>query len=81
MTEILGRKITYKRISIDEHKKVLTEFGKLAPEYVDWLVSIESKIATGIEEKAFNADEDKKYVGKHTLREHLKANRDIWIKQ
>jgi len=81
LTEILGRKITYKRIiSLDEHKKVFVEFG-FAPEYADWLVNIESKIATGIEENVFNANEDKKYVGKHTLREYLKANRDTWVKQ
>ena len=81
MTEILGRKITYKRISIDKHKQAFIGSGKLAPEYADWLVKIESRIATGIEENAFNANEDKKYVGKHTLREYLKANRDTWIKQ
>ena len=80
MTEILGRKITYKRISIVEHKKAFIESG-LAPEYADWVVNMESKAVTGIEENAFNANEDKKYVGKHTLREYLKANRDTWIKQ
>jgi len=79
LTEILGRKITYRRISVDEGTKLFIGFG-LDPEYAGWLVNIESKIATGIEEDAFNVDDSKKYVGKHTLREYLEANRDSWVK-
>lgn len=45
------------------------------------MVKIESVIAAGVEEDIFNAHEDKKIVGKHTLREYFETNRDIWVKQ
>ena len=80
MTVILGRKIIYKRLSLDEHKKLFIEAG-IVPGYVDWLVKSESGVANGTEEDAFNADENQKFVGKHTLREYFESNKDIWIKQ
>jgi len=80
-TEILGRKITYRRISIDESKQNFIECG-IPPEYAECLAKGESEIATsGTEEEAFNAEGNKKIVGKHTVREYIEANRDIWIKQ
>jgi hypothetical protein len=80
MTEILGRKITYRRLSIDEYKEIFVGWG-LEPEYADDLVTVELEVARGVEEDIFNVAEDKKFVGKHTLREYLEANRDIWVKQ
>jgi len=80
LTEILGRKITYRRLSVDEYKGIFLSEG-FEPEYADDLVAVELEAARGIEEDIFNADEDNKHVGKHTLREYLEANRDIWIKQ
>ena len=79
MTEIIGRKITYRRLSKDEYKEIFLGLG-LDPEYAEDLVTIEMEVARGVEEDIFNADEDKKFVGKHTLREYLEANRDIWVK-
>jgi len=79
-TEILGRKITYRRISVDEGKKKYIGFG-IDPEYAEWLAKNESEVASGTEEEAFNAEGNKKIVGKHTVREYIEANRDIWIKQ
>jgi len=80
LTEILGRKITYRRLSIDEYKEIF--FGQgFEPEYAEDLVTVELEAARGVEEDIFNADEDKKFVGKHTLREYLEVNRDIWVKQ
>lgn len=79
MTEIIGRKITYRRLSIDEYKDIF--FGQgFGPEYTEDLVTVELEAARGVEEDIFNADKDKKFVGKHTLREYLEANRDIWVK-
>ncbi|KAF8799696.1 NAD(P)-binding protein [Phlegmacium glaucopus] len=80
LTEILGRKITYRRISVDDVKNAYIGFG-LDAEYADYLVDLESAIAKGKEEDAFNADESKKVVGKHTLREYFEANKDTWVKQ
>ena len=68
MTEILGRKITYRRLSIDEYKEIFLEQG-FEPEYADDLVTVELEAAKGVEESIFNMDEDEKFVGKHTLRE------------
>ena len=79
MSEILGRKITYRRISIDEYKEIFLEL-EFEPEYADDLVTVELEAARGIEEDIFNVDEDKKFVGKHTLREYFESNRDIWVK-
>ena len=79
MSEILGREITYRRISIDEYKEIFLELG-FEPEYADDLVAVELEAARGIEEDIFNVDEDKKFVGKHTLREYFESNRDIWVK-
>ena len=79
LTEILGRKITYRRLSIDEYKETFLGLG-LEPEYADDLITVELEVARGVEEDIFNADEDKKFIGKHTLREYLEANRDIWVK-
>ena len=79
MTEILGRKITYRRISIDEYKEIFLGQG-FEPEYADDLVNVELEAARGVEEDIFNVDEDKKFVGKHSLREYLEANRGIWVK-
>ena len=80
MTVVLGRKIVHKRLSLDEHKKFFIGSG-MDPGYADYLVNAESGIANGAEEDAFNADENQKFVGKHTLREYFEANKDIWIKQ
>ena len=80
LTEIVGRKITYRRLSSDEYKEIFVGLG-VEPEYADDLVTVELEAARGAEEDIFNADEDKKFVGKHTLREYLEANRDIWVKQ
>lgn len=80
MTEIVGRKITYRRLSSDDYKEIFVGLG-VEPEYADDLVNVELEVARGVEEDIFNADEDKKIVGKHTLREYLEANRDIWVKQ
>ena len=76
---MLGRKITYRRLSIDEYKGIFLGQG-FEPEYADDMITVELEAARGIEENIFNVDEAKKFVGKHTLREYLKANRNIWVK-
>ena len=80
LTEILGRKINYRRLSIDEYKEIFLGEG-FDPEYADDLVTVELEAARGVEEDIFNTDEDKKFVGKHKLREYLESNRVIWVKQ
>jgi festuclavine dehydrogenase len=79
LSEILGRKIAYRRLSINEYKEIFLEQG-FESEYADDLVTVELEAAKGLEEDIFNVDEDKKFVGRHTLREYLESNRDIWVK-
>ena len=79
MTEILGRNITHRRFSIDEYKELFLGEG-LEPEYADYLVTVELEAAKGVEESIFNVDKDEKFVGKHTLREYLESNRNIWVR-
>ena len=63
---------------MDECKRLYVGFG-LIPEYAKLLVEIELVTATGLEEDIFrNTAENKKFVGKHTLREYFETNRDIW---
>ena len=79
MSEILGRKITHRRLSIDELKEIYLEDG-LEPEYAVCMVNIQLEAARGTEEDIFNMDENKKFVGKRTLIEYLEFNQDIWVK-
>ena len=53
-------------------------FG-IEPKFAEFLAILESNIARGVEENS-NAKGDNKFVGKHTLREYLEANKDIWVK-
>ena len=80
LSEILGRKIAHRRISADEYKETFLEEG-LEPEYSVYLVNIELEAARGVEEDVFNVDEDKKFIGKLTLREYFEFNKDIWVKE
>ena len=79
MTEILGKKINFRRLSRDEYKDIFLGLG-VEPEYADDLVTVEMEVARGVEEDIFKADESRKYVGKYTLREYLEVNRNIWVK-
>ena len=79
MSEMLGRKITYRRLSTGEYKEIFLEQG-FEPDYADDMITVELEAARGVEEDIFNVDEDKKFVGKHTLREYLESNRHIWVK-
>ena len=79
MSEMLGRKITYKRLSIDEYKEIFLEQG-FEPDYADDMITVELEAARGVEEDIFNVEEDKKFVGKRTLIEYLEFNQDIWVK-
>ena len=52
----------------------------MEPEYAVCMVNIQLEAARGTEEDIFNMDENKKFVGKRTLREYLEFNKDIWVK-
>ena len=52
----------------------------MEPEYAVCMVNIQLEAARGTEEDIFNMDENKKFIGKRTLRECLEFNKDIWVK-
>ena len=62
MSEILGRKITHRRLSIDELKEIFLEEG-LEPEYAVCMVNIQLEAARGTEEDIFNMDRIRKLLG------------------
>ncbi|KAF8970132.1 hypothetical protein BDZ97DRAFT_1792131 [Flammula alnicola] len=79
LSSILGREITHKKNSTEETAKIYAGFG-LSPEYANVLADLEANAAKGKEVELFNSSADKKFIGKHTLLEYFKANRELWIK-
>ncbi|KAH9477746.1 Agroclavine dehydrogenase [Psilocybe cubensis] len=78
LSSVLGREIVHKRHTVEQQTQIFGYF--LAPEYARHLAHVEHLIASGAEEKILDESEDRKYVGKHTLKEYFEANRNIWIK-
>ncbi|KAK0187517.1 hypothetical protein F5146DRAFT_1059091 [Armillaria mellea] len=72
-TEILGRKITHTRITIEELKQRYISFG-LPPDFATMLSSLENRNISGVEEEVFKGS--KKVTGKRTLRSFIEANKD-----
>ncbi|KAK0457596.1 uncharacterized protein EV420DRAFT_1629870 [Desarmillaria tabescens] len=72
-TEVLGRKITHTRITVEELKTKYLSFG-LPEDYATMLSSLEGEIAKGVEERIFV--DPKKVAGKRTLRSFVEANKD-----
>ncbi|KAK0200824.1 hypothetical protein DFS33DRAFT_1355252 [Desarmillaria ectypa] len=72
-TEVLGRKITHTRISVEELKKRYLSFG-LSEDYAGMLSFLDGQNANGIEEKVFVAA--KKVTGKRKLKSFVEANRN-----
>ncbi|KAG7447419.1 NAD(P)-binding protein [Guyanagaster necrorhizus] len=74
-TQVLGRKITHTRITVEESKKRYLAFG-LPEDFAAALASMDGLNAKGVEEKIFVAP--KKVTGKRTLRSFVEANKDIF---
>ncbi|PBK84982.1 NAD(P)-binding protein [Armillaria gallica] len=72
-TEVLGRKITHTRITVEELKQRYISFG-LPEDFAGMLSSLDGLNANGGEEEIFNAP--KKVTGKRTLRSFVEANKD-----
>ncbi len=71
-TEVLGRKITHTRITVEQLKEIYISFG-LPEGFAGMLSSLEGLNAKGIEEEIFKAQ--KKVTGKKTLKSFVEANR------
>ena len=78
LSTVLGREITYKQISPAEMAALGIKYG-MHEEYATRLAAMEERVSKGSEVEFFNASPDRKIVGKHTLKEYLEANKDLWI--
>ncbi|KDQ27409.1 hypothetical protein PLEOSDRAFT_1089325, partial [Pleurotus ostreatus PC15] len=74
-TDILGRRITHKRVSEAELKEDFIAFG-LAEPIATALAFLNTVIASGGEEAVTKAEN--KYVGKQRLRDLVEANKSSW---
>ncbi|KAF9009630.1 hypothetical protein BDQ17DRAFT_1323167 [Cyathus striatus] len=79
LSKVLGRKISHKRVSLEDLIAFWKQIG-LPEDYAAGLAGLEQRISTGVKEEAFNTigDKDIKFVGKGTLAEYFKENKDIW---
>ncbi|KAK0457557.1 uncharacterized protein EV420DRAFT_1549020 [Desarmillaria tabescens] len=77
-TEVLGRKITHTRITVEELKKGYLSFG-LPEDFATMLSSLDGENAKkgGDEEEKFMSA--KKVSGKRTFRSFVEANKDSWL--
>ncbi|KAK0476180.1 hypothetical protein IW261DRAFT_442451 [Armillaria novae-zelandiae] len=74
-TEVLGRKITHTRITVEDLKKRYIAFG-ITEDYASMLSSLDDMNANGVEEKLFVAAKNVK--GKRTLKGFVEANKDLF---
>ncbi|KAF5318457.1 hypothetical protein D9619_010663 [Psilocybe cf. subviscida] len=79
LTSILGREITHKRLSSEQMTGILASVG-LPEDLAAFLVSLEQATADGVDSELFKNDDPKKRIGKHSLLEYLKENRELWVK-
>ena len=76
LSEVLGRKITHRRLSEDESLFIWTSVAKLSVGLAKALIKMEAEIANGAEVAVF--ENDNKIVGKTLLREFFETNRELW---
>ena len=79
LSEVVGREIVHRRITIEEGTELWTSFG-LDKGYVIELMKFEQSVGiTGSEEASLK--EPNVIKGKRTLREYIVNNRARWIPQ
>ncbi|KAH9475911.1 Agroclavine dehydrogenase [Psilocybe cubensis] len=82
-TEVLGRPIVYKEITVEEHAARYAKAG-LDPDFSKVLAGMDKVIEAGTEESYFKdqklAAEGRKYVGTRTLRQYFQDNKALWSK-
>jgi len=75
LSQVLGRKITHKRLTEEESLFIWTSVG-VTVELAKALINMEAEVADGAEVTVF--ENDNKIVGKKRLREFLETNRELW---
>ena len=76
LSQVLGRKITHRRVTEDESLFIWTSVAKLSVGLAKALIKMEAEIANGAEVAVF--ENDNKIVGKTHLREFFETNRELW---
>jgi festuclavine dehydrogenase len=76
LSEVLGRKITHRRLTEDESLFIWTSDARLTVELAKTVIKMEAEIANGAEVAVFESDN--KIVGKKHLREFFETNRELW---
>ena len=76
LSQVLGRKITHRRLTEDESLFIWTSVAKLSVGLAKALIKMEAEIANGAEVAVF--ENDNKIVGKTLLREFFETNRELW---
>ena len=76
LSQVLGRKITHRRLTEDESLFIWTSVAKLSVGLAKALIKMEAEIANGAEVAVF--ENDNKIVGKKHLREFFETNRELW---
>ncbi|KAF9036872.1 hypothetical protein BJ165DRAFT_615128 [Panaeolus papilionaceus] len=78
LSTAIDRPITHKRLTDQEYKQLLTSFG-LTDDYVGTIIAERDRAAASdLEAGAFNLPQERKYVGKRTLKEYFEENAAIW---
>ncbi|KIK05666.1 hypothetical protein K443DRAFT_3675 [Laccaria amethystina LaAM-08-1] len=76
LTQVLGREITYRRLTKDESLFIWTSGACLTVKLAKTLIKMEAEVANGAEVAVFESDN--KIVGKKHLREFFETNRELW---
>jgi festuclavine dehydrogenase len=79
LSSVLGREITHKRLSPEQMTSIIIKAG-LPEDFANFIVSLEQGTAEGKDQKLFENDDPKKRIGKHSLLEYFKENRESWVK-
>ena len=77
LSQVLGRKITHKRLTEDESLSIWTSVGGLTVGLANALIKMQAEIANGAEVAVF--EDDNKIVGKKHLREFFESNPKLWV--
>lgn len=81
LTEVLGRKITHRKLTVPDFEETYVTFG-VSREHAKLLASTDGAVAKGFEESLFkNTPAERKYIGKQTLPDYIRNNRDLWLTQ
>ena len=76
LSQVLGRKITHKKLTEDESLSIWTSAAKRSVELAKALIKMEVEVADGVEVAVF--ENDNKIIGKTHLREFFETNRELW---